>query len=401
MECDERHGQTVETYSADRISLLRDRSSYLAHRRKLLDVGTAERVAVVHSLRMGLRVINRDRAEVSSPLSPSDLRGIEATVRTVQFSTPLSDNDHQRLGAWFLDKSNVGLRAYGSASASVDYLRHYPRLHSFDIDCGHPLADIAGLKLLPANLRGLGLDVRLPKGSDLSSLTRLEKLDRLSLSTHRRLPAVVSALTTLRTLHLVGPIDDIAVVADLRSLESLTLRPTKVDLEPVSTLPGLRKLALKLGGGVDLGALSPLSSLEYLELWLIRGLADMSFLGNLTGLRELFLQALRNVVRLPDLSRNTALSTVRLETMKGLTDLSSLLTAPNLSSLSLVDSGHLSLDDLRPLKALPSVVDVHIGLGSTRKKKAARELLQLPGSYGHLDFPIPAEGDRPLTITLN
>lgn len=277
MECDERHGQTVETYSADRISLLRDRSSYLAHRRKLLDVGTAERVAVVHSLRMGLRVINRDRAEVSSPLSPSDLRGIEATVRTVQFSTPLSDNDHQRLGAWFLDKSNVGLRAYGSASASVDYLRHYPRLHSFDIDCGHPLADIAGLKLLPANLRGLGLDVRLPKGSDLSSLTRLEKLDRLSLSTHRRLPAVVSALTTLRTLHLVGPIDDIAVVADLRSLESLTLRSTKVDLEPVSTLPGLRKLALKLGGGVDLGALSSLSSLEYLELWLIRGLADMSF----------------------------------------------------------------------------------------------------------------------------
>jgi hypothetical protein len=350
---------------------------------------------------MGLSPISSDRVSVSNPISASDLDLIGPTVRTVQFSSPLADSDHERLGSWFLDKPDVGLRAYGFASATVEYLRHYPRLHSFDIDCGHPLGDTAGLEQLPADLRGLGLDVRMPKGSDLSSLTRLSKLDRLSLSTHRRLPSVVSALTTVRTLHLEGPLVDIAVVGDLQRLESLTLRSTNVDLEPVSTLPQLRRLALKLGGGSDLSALSSIDTLEYLELWQVRGLADLSFLSDLTGLQELFLQAVRNVVRLPDLSRNTALTTVCLETMKGLTDLNPLVTAPNLKRLWLVDEGHLSLEDLRPLTALRSIEEVGIGLGSTRKNSAARELLQLPGSYGHLEFPIPAGGDRPLKITPN
>ncbi len=75
--------------------------------------------------------------------------------------------------------------------------------------------------------------------------------------------------------------------------------------------------------------------------------------------------------------------------------------APNLNRLRLVDSGHLSLDELRPLKALRGVVDVGIGLGSDRKNRAARELLRLLGSYGHLEFPIPAEGDRNVKIALN
>ena len=253
-------------------------------------------------------------------------------------------------------------------------------------------ADAAGLDYLPPDLRGLGIGVKIPAQTDLSSLVRLRKLDRLSLSHHRRLPSVLSELPSLRTLYLEGPLADVAALADLVGLRHLTLRSATVDLEPVSRLPALRSLALKLGGGSTFDVLSRLVNLEYLELWRVRGLADLSFVGSLTNLRELFLQSLSKVTMLPEFRGHHALTKVALESMKGLVGLGALATAPNLKQLYLIDAPHLLPEDLTPLKGARQL-EVHIGLGSDRKNRAARDILQLTGTYGHLKFPVPPDGD--------
>ena len=46
--------------------------------------------------------------------------------------------------------------------------------------------------------------------------------------------------------------------------------------------------------------------LRYLELWMIRGLTDVTAVGRIPSLRALFLQALRQVEALPDFRRRPA-----------------------------------------------------------------------------------------------
>jgi hypothetical protein len=220
------------------------------------------------------------------------------------------------------------------------------------------------------------------------SLTSLEGLRHLPADveslvigwTRRRLDlAPLGRFGELRTLYLEGQTKNLEVISGLRSLDDLTLRSiTLPDLTLLLRLTGLRSLDLKLGGTRDLALLPRIGELRYLELWMIKGLSDVSAIGGVESLRSLFLQALPQVRTLPDLSRLGSLRRVHLETMKGLTDLRPLATAPSLEEILLVDMRHLAPEDLRPLLGLPRLRAVTPGLGSFKKNDAATELLGLP-----------------------
>src|SRR5690349_19984385 len=103
---------------------------------------------------------------------------------------------------------------------------------------------------------------------------------------------------------------------------------------------------------------------------MIRGLTDVGPIGAVTGLRSLILQALRGVETLPDLSRCVALRQVRLETMKGLRSLKPLASAPARRDVVLIDMPQLAVDDLEPLRGIPTLRGVTLGLGSVRRNEA-------------------------------
>jgi hypothetical protein len=173
----------------------------------------------------------------------------------------------------------------------------------------------------------------------------------------------------------------IVVLSRLSSLRSLTLREiTLFDLSVLLPLPELRALDLKLGGTRDLTLLPQIGHLEYVELWMIRGMDDLAPLADVTSLQSVHLQALKQVTSLPpDLSRLTRLDTVYIETLKGLTDLAPLLTAPALRRVALVDMKHLQPAQVGVLRDHPSLRYLIAGLGSERKNRAVRELVPLPG----------------------
>lgn len=342
--------------------------------------------------------------EVTSPVTRRKLSRVPPGVERVQFSTPLTDEDHRALGSWFEEHPGVHLRAYGQealgAGGDLSFLRHYPVLGGLSVDCLYdpPVLGPRSLDLLPTSLRELDLEVRTSDDA-LRRLADLPGLHRLSLAHHRRLPPVLSELTSLRELHLTGPVKDLGPLAGLTQLEQLKLRSVTADLAPLVTMTQLRALEIRLGGTTDLSVVPSIGMITYLELWLVRGLADLGFLADMHHLQHLFLQALRNVRALPDLSRCTALERVWLETMKGLVDLSALATAPALRQLDLVDVGHLQPEDLLPLTACPALQELGVGLGSDGRNLAARDLLRIPGSYGGHTWPItrpagPGDGGR-------
>lgn len=295
--------------------------------------------------------------DVTSPLTPESLLPLEGGIDLVRLGRPLTDAEYGALAELLREHPDVGLATWTHEFTDLDFLRFFPwiptlRLRSYD------LGSLAGLAHLDATcLHDLAIG-ETRKTLDLHVLERFGELRRLMLERHHRGVEVLGRLASLEDLQL----------------RSMTLR----DLSILIPLDRLRLLDLKLGGTKDLGLLPEIGQLEYLEIWMVRGLADISSVARLPHLRYLFLQAMRHVVALPATRDLGVLRGVRLETMKGLHDLAPLREAPVLEELFLVDMGHLTPADLEPLVDHPTLRGALLGLGSDRKNKAARDQTGLP-----------------------
>jgi hypothetical protein len=313
-----------------------------------------------------------DFRQAYSPLTPEMLRPSLTGRGVVQFDRLLTDDDFRRLGEWFRPYPEMTLRAYGSYDHSIvdlEFLRFFPTLRRFGADAlWDSLTSLDGLRHLPPDLEQLGIGA-----------TRA-KLDL----------AVLARFPELTWLFLEGQTKHLEVISGLARLDDLTLRSiTMPDLSLLQPLKRLRSLDLKLGGTHDLRLLPRVGELRYLELWMIRGLTDVSAVGQIPSLRSLFLQALRQVEALPDFRQAAELRRIRLETMKGLRDLRPLATAPALEGVELIDMRHLQPADLAPLVGLPRLKAVTPGLGSHRKNEAAVAMLGLPRVSEPFDWTAP------------
>jgi hypothetical protein len=309
--------------------------------------------------------VSPDIREVRPPLTDDQLEPLNPQCRYVQFSEPLADQDYARLAEFLTGHPEVTLRAYGMYPRelrSLDFLRFFPEHPRVRIDI-LDLDDISGLEFLTPDLQHLGLGAT-RKTFSLSLLGRSPRL---------------------KTLFVEGHSKDIEAIAELIELEDLTLRSiTLPNLSILTTLDRLRSLDIKLGGIKDLSLLPEIGRLEYVELWMVRGLTDVRALGYVGTLRFAFLQALRRVESLPDFSRSTALERLHLETMKGLRSLKAVARAPALTDLVVVDVPQFRVDDFRCLVGHPTLERILVGTGSTRRNGEIEEMLALPrAKYAH------------------
>ncbi len=301
-----------------------------------------------------------------SPVTDDQLGPLAPNETRVQFSSLPTEDQLRRLAELLEARPEVTLRVYGGYDRTIrdlEFLRYFPHLRHFAADAlWDRLTSFDGLRYL-TELETLGLgSTKRPQS--------LSMLDRFS---------------GLRSLYIEGPHRDYDVIAKLTALEDLTLRSvTLPDLSVLVPLTRLRKLDIKLGGTRDLELLPRVGRLEYLELWLIRGLESVDPVADVETLRHLFLQALKQVTRLPSFRQSSSMRRVDLETMKGLTDLSPLAEAPNLEILNLIDMRHLSPQVLRPFVGHPTLRAGIWGFGSFRKNYAAQDLVPLPPEpYGY------------------
>ncbi|MDD9964846.1 MAG: hypothetical protein OXR73_01370 [Myxococcales bacterium] len=295
---------------------------------------------------------------VESPVTPAIAEQIGSKCRYVQFRQPLSVSDHRTLAQVLATRPEVTLRAFGhhQGAADLDFLRFCPELRRFAVDI-HGLTSLGGLAYLPDDLVALSIGAT-RKRQPLELLRRFAGLESLALEGHSK---------------------GIHVVEGLRGLRHLMLRSiTLPDLSLVGALPELRYFDLKLGGTKVLRGLEGAQKLRYLELWMVKGLSDLTVLGELKSLRYLFLQALKRVRSLSSLARLQALERLDLWEMRGLEDLSNVATAPSLQELTVTDAKQLAPESLKPLVGHPTLAFATLHLGSKKKSEAATELLGLP-----------------------
>ena len=300
--------------------------------------------------------------ELRSPLTPEQLRPLEADCRRVQFSEPLTEMERRRVATLLREYPSVGLRVYSGTSRKFDttyttlgFLEQFGQVRRVSLDI-REVDDFSGLRFLHPDLEELQL-------GETSKRISLRPLERFG---------------DLRDLYLHGHDKDFEVVSDLRRVRRLSLRSiTLPDLGTLRGLGELEELELKLGGTRDLRLLPEVGRLRYFEAWLVRGLADLEPLAGVRSLRSLFLEALKQVKALPSLAPLTELTHVHLQNMKGLYDLAPVAAAPALTDLILVQMGHLDPEALRPFVGHPTLRAASIGL-SERKAATVDALLPLP-----------------------
>jgi len=170
-------------------------------------------------------------------------------------------------------------------------------------------------------------------------------------------------------------------VSHMHSLESLHLNTKLSDLEAVGSLRNLKRVILQNNKINDLTFLNQWTGcpMEYLKLWYISKLADLSPINGITSLQELILCDLKKVERIPDFSKLKNLKKLDISDMDGLEDISGLYHIPNLEELSIQGAKKLDPEKLRPLRDHPTLKYATIRFGTMLKaNKLAKEILPLP-----------------------
>lgn len=292
--------------------------------------------------------------QIASPITRQQLKPLDKRCGVVQFNSPLTESDHKKLSAFMKKYPEVLFRVYGDSAADLGFLKYYPFVEKFQIDC-YGLASIDGFKYLSRELEYFGFGPT-KQNFSLEFLSRFEGVKELYLEGHNK---------------------EIETISKLSNLERLTLRSiTLPDLSILLPLKNLWWLAIKLGGTNDLSLL-PKLKLKYLELWMVKGLYGISSISELTTIQYLFLQDLKNITKLPDLSKCMDLRRVEIDALKSLSDLSPLLTAKNLEELIITTAMNLSPDDFKCLTNRPPFKIFRAGLGSEKKNEEVKNLINL------------------------
>jgi hypothetical protein len=263
----------------------------------------------------------------------------------------LDDDEYRRVATLLENHPWVTLRVH-SDQTSLDFLRHFPSLLRFNAAIPY-LESWTGLAHLPVEAEQLSLGAT-KKTLSLSIIGRFRNLRKLYLEGHRK---------------------DISVLAELETLEDLTLRSiTLSDLSLLTKLRRLWSLDIKLGGTRNLDLLPRLESLKYLELWRIRGLTDVSPITATTSLQFLLLQDLSRVRMIPPLDSMINLRRVWIETLNGLTNVCTIARAPALGEFSAVAMRHLQPQDFRCFLDHPTLRYMNVGFGSLRRNAELRAM---------------------------
>lgn len=312
--------------------------------------------------------------QLRPPLTEKQLRPLDTRCRVVQFCDPLTDLEMDRLAAFMSGYPHVPLRVYGHNTVdNLDFLKKFPFLQGLQVDAWH-LRDFSGIRNVGPQLEYLGLGATKSKSISMSLLRQFPGLKDLYLEGHRK---------------------DIEIVSELPRLEILSLRSITVDgLDFLKPVKSLRWLDLKLGGTRNLDALSGMTQLEYLELWFIRGLCDLTPVSSLENLQVLHLETLKNVSVPPEMGRLRNLQRLHLQNLANLTTISQAMLAPALRELLLIDLPLIRQDELIALKDHPTLEKILVATGGLKKNTQIRRVLGEKAATGLDDFPRFKLGDH-------
>lgn len=320
---------------------------------------------------MSWKEVTTGQFEFEQALSQDDIAALleQKDIAVLQCFAPIQEATWKLLNEQFFSvRNNVQLRVYGFYGEMCDlrFLSQMTNVHHLSVDALEDAIHVECIGDLP-HLQSLHVGIY--QLTDYTVLQHVpDTLEKLSLyrTKSKKLDlSVLRRFTHLKNLYLEGQQNNIESIAELTQLEELTLRSISTPtIEYIQSLTQLRALRILSGGISDVTAAGKLQYLQYLELWNIRGFADLSFISTMRGLQFVFLQTLHHVKAFPDLTHCTKLRRIYLEDLQGVTNVATMEFAPALEEFIYVDAAQLHPDDLLPVLKNPTLQRISVGFGT-------------------------------------
>jgi hypothetical protein len=331
---------------------------------------------------------SRGAYEVAKGLTIEEIKAIskDRFLRVIVFSSLTKANFIHLEKYIFSKKPKVWLSKtsghYMPDPMDLNFLRFLPSLKRLRICSATRLTDPASINL--AN----GLEALSFYNVDSEVVGMLKKIapDLKSLSIESRLSKkplnidFVSRFKKLQDLHIEGPCKGVEEIGKLQHLQKLVLRSVSIaNLDFLKDLNKLWSVDLKLGSIKDFRALSKVPNLKYLEMWMVKGVSDISFISEMKELQNLHLESLINISDFPSFKKLTKLRRIRLMNMKGLKQFHKLKSAPALQDFMFTDIHELPPEDLLPVLQNPRLKNLYVYFPSNKKNIAFKALAKKYG----------------------
>jgi hypothetical protein len=238
----------------------------------------------------------------------------------------------------------------------LSFLECFPKLNSFALTA-HLFNEFDQLSYIPDGIEEITINATNSLRLSLSFLTRFKNLKSVSLEKHKK---------------------DIEALSEIQQLEKLAIKSiTLPDLGIIKPLSKLKELEIRLGGTKNLDLLPTFKNLEYLELWAIHKIVNIDPIADSTSLRKLFLDGLKNVENVKSLKELTNLKSLGLCRMKGLKSLKWAADAPKLEEFSITQTTHLDKSSFEPFLGHRALRAANIYIGKKHSAEV-RGMLELP-----------------------
>lgn len=331
-------------------------------------------------------MLGPNRADIAAGITVRGARELAGMpkLETVQAEVRPSVESLQILNDEFFSRRPEVLLRFYTGGHDLSLLQYTPNVCRFSADCMNSCENPRGILHLP-NLKGLHWDIYAL--TDFDILNDLpDDITELSLgetSSKRPRVNVIERFSKMKTLQLAGQQRGIEVIQGLSRLEDLTLLSISTEgLDYIVGLNNLWSLEIKLGGIRNLSALRQMPNLKYLELWMVRGLSDLSPISALRGLQNVYLQSLKQVTALPPMNELPRLRRVSLVTMNSLRDISSLREVQSLRDFLYEPGVVLSPNAFDWIFEMPNLKHALIGFKSVSKNEAFQQNLLAYGIEG-------------------
>ena len=258
----------------------------------------------------------REYRRITSPLSSDALADLDDDHEGIAFGQPLTEDEYRQLAM---------------------LLERYPDKYLYALQLTstrHPhITDLSFLRFFP-NLRCFASNLEWLE--TLDGIEHLQRAERVSIyKAQRRMSAApLAELRHLDQLWLDGQYSERSALRELTGLSDFKMGYA-AKIPDLSFLPpNLIRFSMNLGSVADISALAELPHLHKVLLHKVHSIADLSPLAGAIGLRSLYLAYLNKVTALFDMSALTELTELTVSMLTHLSDLRPVLTAPNLTTLS-------------------------------------------------------------------
>jgi len=318
-------------------------------------------------------------------VSVSEVRSILANGLTpvIQFSTDAPPDLLRQVNDLcreFDDALEVRFYGFYGGAFDADALRRLPDVANLSVDCLTAIRNEDRLSHLQ-HLRKFGLGVHALDRPDILTLLPLDQLTVLSVGQNARRNidlAPIARCSALSELRISGQTRNIAAIGQLDQLSSLCLHSIAKTqrLDFVSSMSGLRSLALLLGGRADIDEVRH-DALETLHIDRVRAFDRLGPLARFPALRSLRIadEARLKAIDLlgAQLEAVTLTNCKTLETIAGVTDL------PALRSLRVISCPGLDIESMASAVWPPTLEVLALYSGLARRDTPLRAALDQRG----------------------